>query len=370
MDGEKPTYMPEEPRPVGFRERVLIYVLLAASALLLWLGYLLLRPFLPALAWALALAIVSYPLYVRIQGWSRNDSIAAGIAVALVAVVVVTPAIFIGQQIADQLASTIENFQAGAFEEKLAETVRRNPTTARIYQWLEPRMNFGEALSQSATTIGQQVTGILTGSVAGVMGLLITFFFLFYFLRDGKVATGKIRGVLPLSRNESDSLFGRIFDTIHATVFGTLAISAVQGTLGGLMFWWLGLPAPLLWGVVMGLLAVVPVLGAFVIWIPAAIYLAVYGFWGKAFLLSVWGVVVIGLIDNVLYPFLVGRKLQLHTVPVFIAILGGLLLFGASGIILGPVILALNLAALEVWRARSKQARLVEKTDGGETTLF
>lgn len=120
----------------------------------------------------------------------------------------------------------------------------------------------------------------------------------------------------------------------------------------------------------MGLLAVVPVLGAFVIWIPAAIYLAVYGFWGKAFLLSVWGVVVIGLIDNVLYPFLVGRKLQLHTVPVFIAILGGLLLFGASGIILGPVILALNLAALEVWRARSKQARLVEKTDGGETTLF
>ena len=167
-----------------------------------------------------------------------------------------------------------------------------------------------------------------------------------------------MRGVLPLSYAETDRIFARIAETIEATVFGTLIVAMVQGTLGGLMFWWLGLPAPLLWGVVMGLLAVVPVLGAFIIWIPAAIYLITEGHWAKAVILTIWGTVVIGLIDNLLYPILVGRKLELHTVPVFIAIVGGLVVFGISGLILGPVILAVNMAIFEVWKARAREGEL------------
>ena len=100
------------------------------------------------------------------------------------------------------------------------------------------------------------------------------------------------------------------------------------------MFWWLGLPAPILWGAVMGLLAIVPVLGAFVVWLPAAKFLAASGRWGKAVILLLWGTVVVGLIDNLLYPILVGKRLRLHTVPVFFAIVGGLAVFGAAGMIL------------------------------------
>ena len=158
------------------------------------------------------------------------------------------------------------------------------------------------------------------GSVRGVVELLSIFFSLFYFFRDFRQCVGMVRSLLPLSRKEADHVLSRLRDTIHATVFGTVAMSAIQGTLGGMMFWWLGLQSPVLWGVVMGLLAIVPVLGAFVIWIPAAIVLALQGMWLKAILLTVWGTVVIGLIDNLLYPVLVGKKLQLHTPAVFFAI--------------------------------------------------
>jgi predicted PurR-regulated permease PerM len=135
------------------------------------------------------------------------------------------------------------------------------------------------------------------------------------------------------------------------------------------MFWWLGLPSPVLWGVVMGLLAIVPVLGAFVVWIPAAIVLALQGMWLKAILLTIWGTVVIGLIDNLLYPALVGKKLQLHTLAVFFAIVGGLMVFGASGIIIGPAMLSFTVALIDVWRRRTAGGETIEESlavDGPE----
>ena len=135
-----------------------------------------------------------------------------------------------------------------------------------------------------------------------VIDVLLTFYLLFYFLRDRRAVLPSLRSLSPLSEASMNKVFSRVGDTIHATIYGTLAVAAVQGTLGGLMFWWLGLPAPVLWGLVMGVLAVVPVLGAFIVWIPAAILLALEGSWGKALILGVWGGVIVGGIDNVMYP--------------------------------------------------------------------
>jgi predicted PurR-regulated permease PerM len=198
------------------------------------------------------------------------------------------------------------------------------------------------------------------GSVWMAAELLITFFFLFYFLRDRRAVMKSFRSLVPLSDAETDEVFGRVFDTIYATVYGTIAVALVQGFLGGLIFWWLGLPAPLLWGTVMALLAIVPVLGAFVIWLPAAVFLALEGSWGRALILMAWGGIVISLIDNWLYPVLVGKRLRIHTVPVFIAIVGGLILFGAAGLILGPVLLAVAVALVEVWQRRTVKGRTAE----------
>jgi predicted PurR-regulated permease PerM len=157
----------------------------------------------------------------------------------------------------------------------------------------------------------------------------------------------------PLSQAQMEGLLERIGDTIHATVYGTFAVASVQGLLGGLMFWWLGLPAPLLWGLVMGMLAVIPMLGAFVIWAPAALFLLLEGAWHDALTLSLWGMLVVGTVDNLLRPVLVGDRLRLHTVLTFLSVVGGLMVFGAAGLILGPVILVITMAMLEFWSARN-----------------
>jgi len=151
---------------------------------------------------------------------------------------------------------------------------------------------------------------------------------------------------------ESAQVRHKVHDMIAAVVYGTLVVALVQGTLGGLMFWWLGLPAPLLWAAVMALVAVLPLFGAAIVWVPAAVFLLIDGHWEKALILTLWGSIVIGLIDNFLYPLLMKNKLSMHTVPVFIAAMGGLLVFGATGIVLGPLVLAVAIALLDVWHRR------------------
>ena len=148
-------------------------------------------------------------------------------------------------------------------------------------------------------------------------------------------------------------MISSITNTIFASGYGTAAVAILQGGLGGAMFWWLDLPAPLFWGVLMGLLGIVPFLGAFVIWAPAAIVLSLNGDAPSAILLTLWGTLIVGLVDNVLYPILVGQRLMLHTVPSFIAVVGGLLVFGTSGIILGPILVAGAQTLLEIWRRRN-----------------
>jgi predicted PurR-regulated permease PerM len=175
---------------------------------------------------------------------------------------------------------------------------------------------------------------------------------LFFLLRDRKQAMATLLEFSPLSETETTYVAGRFVETIHATVFGTLIIAVVQGTLGGLMFWWLGLTLPLLWGTVMAALAIVPVLGAFVIWIPAAIYLALEGKWTSALILAAWGGIVVASIDNILYPTLVGNRLKLHTLLALVASFGGLIVFGASGLILGPAVITVTIALLDILNKR------------------
>jgi predicted PurR-regulated permease PerM len=361
IDEEKETGAQPGWRPSVIRERALAGTLFVLTAILLYAAFLITRPFLSALAWALALAIVFYPFYLQVLERIRHPNVAAGVCVAIVAFLVVGPAIIAGQQIATQAASTLEKWREGQVHKQVEQALRDNRLLSRAYEWSSTRFNTSAAMNQAATTLGQKMTAFLTGSVTGLLVLLITFFFLFYFFRDGERGTHTLKSLLPLSPGEADRLLKRVQDTIQATVFGTLLVAAVQGALGGIIFWLLGLPAPVLWGVIMGLLAVVPVLGAFIIWIPAAIYLLLMGAWEKAVILTVWGIVVIGLIDNLLYPVLVGRKLELHTVPVFISMVGGLIVFGGAGIILGPLVLALTYGLLDIWRQRARTGRIVRE---------
>jgi predicted PurR-regulated permease PerM len=241
--------------------------------------------------------------------------------------------------------------------------IEAQPRLAPIADKIEQDLDLQGSVKTLASWLSTTAGSIVTGSVFQAVNVCIIFYLLFFFLRDRRAALHSLRYLSPLSKTEMEQMFDRISGTINATVYGTLAVSAIQGLLGGLMFWWLGLPAPLLWGFVMAILAVIPVLGAFVVWIPAVAFLALEGNWGKAVILAVWGMLVVGTIDNLLRPALVGKQLKLHTVLAFISVVGGLMLFGPAGLILGPVALTITIELLGTWRARS------EATQPGQTAI-
>ena len=301
-------------------------------------------PFAGALTWAVMLAVLFAPLQARFEWLLGHRAAAAALTVLIAVLVVALPSVII----IDRL---VRGAIAGAtfLRARIADGTLQLPPIIRS---VGHSLNLPSLIAQATGWLSQSGASLLRGSVAQLIEAVLTFYFLFYFLRDRQVALTMIRDLLPLDAAEIDLLCSRITDTIYATVYGTLMVAALQGALAGFMFWALGIGAPVFWGVVMALLSVVPVLGSFVIWIPEAIFLALEGHEAKAAILALWGALVVGEIDNVVRPILVGNRLRLHTVPVFIAIIGGLLLFGMSGFILGPLIFTITLALFAALRRR------------------
>ena len=335
-------------------------LLITAIAFGIYLCYRMALPFLPALTWAMALAILFAPLNRWLESKLRRANLAAGVTVLLVALLVVVPTTFMGQRLLQESArgATLVKTQVDSGEWRRA--LEAQPRLAPAAQWVERQVDLQGTVQTLTSWLTNKAAVLVQDSVVRLIGACLTFYLFFYFLRDRKTALSSLRFLSPLSSTEMDHLFGRVEDTVFATVYGTLAVAAVQGLLGGLMFWWLGLSAPLLWGVVMGLLAVVPVLGAFIVWVPAALFLLLAGSWGKALLLTVWGAVVVGGIDNLLLPILVGNRLKQHTLLALLSVVGGLMVFGASGLILGPVVLTVTTVLLEIWRDHATAAATPE----------
>ena len=337
----------------GSRSHVQTLVLLAVTACGLYLCCLLAIPFLPVLAWALALAVLFTPLQCWLESKLNLPGLAAFISVMIIGLIVVVPSVFVVQHLVIQAAKSAalieEEINAGDWR----QTLEAQPRFAPIADWVKEEIDLPGMVKTVTTWLSSTAGLLVKTSVFQIIGFCLIFYLLFYFLRDRRAALLALRSLSPLSRHEMDKLFVRVEDTIYATIYGTLAVACAQGILGGLMFWILGLPAPLLWGLVMGLLAVVPVLGAFVIWVPAALYLGLEGDWEKALILAAWGTIIVGTIDNLLHPLLVGKRLKMHTLLAFISVVGGLMLFGAAGLILGPVALTITTVLLEVWRTRA-----------------
>ncbi len=353
MNASEPSLIPpEDSSEWGSRNQVRSLVLMAMTVGGLYLCYLMAVPFVPALAWALALALLLQPVQRWLEPKLRSSGLTAGILVLLAAVVLVFPAMLIGDRMIAEAASGAQAISATVDSGEWRSDLQAYPLLAPAAVWAERQFDLPDTVNAITAWLTGTVASLARASVMQLIGMVLTLYLLFFFLRDRRSILESIAALLPLSSADAASIFGDVDDTVHATVYGTLIVAMVQGTLGGLMFWWLGLPAPLLWGVVMGLLAVVPVLGAFIIWIPAALFLLLDGSGGKALILTLWGAIVVGGIDNVLYPMLVGRRLKMHTLMAFVSIVGGLVVFGSSGLILGPVTFAITRRLLQIWNRR------------------
>ncbi len=317
------------------------------------LCYLLTIPFLPAIVWAVTLGVLFSPLDTRIRSSIHSASLSAAATVAIVALIVVVPGILVAGSLLNEAAKSVATISPMLETDRWTHLLDGHPRLAPALLWINDRLDLPDLIKTAVSWIAGWSGSIVRASASGAISLLLTFYFFFYILRDREAAVALAKETLPLSDCEFSRISSRFVDTIFATVAGTAAVSALQGALGGGMFWWLGLPAPVFWGVLMALAAVVPFLGAFVIWVPAALLLALSGEFTSAAILTFWGTIVVGLVDNIVYPILVGRKLMMHTIPSFIAIVGGVILLGAPGVVLGPLVVSISLTLMEIWKARN-----------------
>lgn len=317
------------------------------------LCFLIARPFVGALAWAVALTVVAWPLHRQVARRVPWPSAAAACSVGAITLLLILPSALIVPGVVAEALAGYEAVKTHIESDAWTTTLDRHAWIAAIWDWLRQRIDLGDVLQRAGTALTAIGSFAVKTSFVGTVELVLTLFFLFYFLRDRQAIVASLRAWLPLTAPEADRILSTARDTILATVYGKVLVGMVQGVLGGLMFWWLGLPAAWFWAIVMGVLSIFPLLGPPLVWLPAAILLLLDGQLLQALILVGWGAAVVGLADNVLYPVVVGRYLRLHTVPLLVALIGGVLVFGTVGFFLGPLVLAVTLAVLGVWSDRS-----------------
>lgn len=325
---------------------------LAITLVFLVTTLLLTTPFLAGLVGALVMAVLFVNSHRRIEAW-LSPSIAASVSVVIVALIVVAPLWLVANRLIGEAVVGAAYIQEEITKANWRNYVDAHPWLRTVNTWIEAQIDLREVLRRAASFLTNSAASIIRQSTGQIFAIVLAFYLLFFFLRDRVDAIALAHRLSPFSQRETEALLLRVRDTIRAIMYGTLAVAALQGALGGLMFWWLGFPSPAFWALVMGMLSIVPVLGTFVVWVPATIYLAMSDRWADAALLAFWGAGVIGTVDNLVRPLLIGESLRLHTAPTLVAILGGLQLFGASGLVLGPVAMTTTAMMLAFWRDRA-----------------
>jgi predicted PurR-regulated permease PerM len=312
---------------------------------------LLLHPFFSAIVGAIAVAIVTRRPYDWLLGKIRNPNACAGISVFLVLIAIVIPTYFLGQELMSQAFDAVNNFRNEATQQKIAAFIHGHPDLGNPISSID----FGDATRATAGYLGRRITVFIGSSIHTVSELVIMLFILFFLYRDRLLALTFLRSILPLHEDEATELLRRLDDTIIATALGRVVIAVVQGILAGVAYWFLGVSQVVLLTFTTTVAAFIPAFGTVLVWAPVALYLGFTGHWGKAAALALWGGVVVSTIDNFLYPVLIGSRIRSHTVAILLSILGGVALFGVTGIILGPVTFTAARALLDFWHKRTAE---------------
>ncbi|APO49230.1 AI-2E family transporter [Bradyrhizobium diazoefficiens] len=342
-------------------DRSFLVLLAAISVAFGWL----LWPFSGALLWATLLAIIFAPLYrLCLETFPEWRNLAALSTVLVVVVMVLIPVAVVIASLVEQGGELYQRVQTGeiSFAHPLQQLKSALPDWAASVSDRLAGIDLSalkERLSSLVVPAGQQLAGhaINIGqlTVEFVASLLVMLYLLFFFLRDGDELNVRIRDALPLRRSHTAAILDAFTLSVRGTIKGIILVALIQGALGGLIFWLLGLTAPLLAGALMALLSLLPVLGSALVWVPVGLYLLVAGAVTTGMILLVFGTFVIGLADNFLRPVLVGQSIRMPSYVVLLATLGGLATFGANGFVIGPLVAAMFLTAWHIFVGSKEQ---------------
>ena len=337
--------------------------LLLLSIVTIAFGWILL-PYAGAIFWGVILAIVFAPVYRWVLAKTKGRATLASILVLLLIVVmVILPLSLISGALVNQAASVVEMVRAGditvaGFFGKVMDVLpgwvvnlldRFNLTNLAS---LQDKLTAGASQVSQAVAVKAINIGMYTFDFLTSLGILL--YLLFFLLRDGAALTARIRNAVPLSRKYKQRLFNNFTTVIRATVKGNILIAIAQGALGGLIFWFLDVRAALLWGVLMAFLSLLPAIGAALVWAPVAVYFLATGSIWQGVTLIAFGVLVIGRVDNLLRPVLVGKDTRMPDYVVLLSTVGGMALFGLHGFVIGPIVAAMFIAAWDLFATASE----------------
>lgn len=316
-----------------------------------YLVFLIIAPFLVPLGWAGVLAVSVQPVFRELEprlGRSR----AAGLSVTLVLLMIVLPVWLIVQALVGEGAQAV-----AALQNALSSPPPDRLLT--VWTWVQshvPSLS-PERLSETLGTLGERAgsavaagSGKLLGGVASLLiDLILAHLALFFFLRDGPAIVRVLRTLLPFHDTQREQVIRQVEDLVFASVIAGLAVAAVQGFLGGLGFWLVGVRAPVVWGTVMAFTSLVPIVGASLVWAPVAIWFLVTGEITRGLVLIAIGGGLVGMADNVLRPVLLTGRASMNGLVTFVALLGGMSAFGLIGLVFGPVVVAVGMALLNAY---------------------
>ncbi|HJS02819.1 MAG TPA: AI-2E family transporter [Variovorax sp.] len=341
---------------------VFLLLLAAVTAAFFWI----LMPFFGAVLWAVALAILFNPLYKRLlRTMPGRRNLAALTTLTICLVIVIIPLTVVTVSLVQEASLVTQRIRTGEinFGRYLQQIIGVMP------QWLfnllerfglsnmEAMLSrIGQGAAQTGQLIATQALNIGQNTFDFVVSFALMLYMLYFFMRDGAALSKTVREALPMARPHTHFLLNKFTNVIRATVKGNVAVAAVQGALGGLAFWALGVQGALLWAVLMAFLSLLPAVGAALIWLPVAIYFLATGHVWEGVALIVFGVVVIGLVDNVLRPILVGKDTQMPDYIVLMSTVGGMALFGVNGFVIGPVVAALFMATWDLFASSNEDA--------------
>ena len=341
--------------PPGGQNRALFWLLVFVSLGLVWV----LLPFYGSIMWGAIIALIFAPLYQRLHARFRGRGTASALlTLLLVVVMVIIPLGLITATMARDAADLYQRLQSGELNAALYfrrafDALPSSVTTVLdrfgLIDFESVQARVVQALAQASQVIATQALGIGANTFDFVTGLFITLYLAFFMLRDGQRLARTMRHAVPMAPAHKKELIEKFATVIRATVKGNLIIAAIQGVLGGLAFWFLGVTGALFWGVLMAFLSLLPAVGAGLVWVPVAIYFLVTGAVWQSVALTLFGVLVIGLVDNLLRPALVGKDTSLPDYLVMVSTLGGMAVFGINGFVLGPVVAALFIAVWHIY---------------------
>jgi predicted PurR-regulated permease PerM len=344
---------------------LLVILVSLAFAWILW-------PFFGAVLWAAVLAIVFAPLHVRLTHlMPKHENLAALATLLTVLALVIVPLTVTAASLVQEAADFHGSIEAHTWTpgEFFQEFLAVLPSWAidlldrlGLKDVAAVEAKLSDALVKGSTFFATTALDIGLGTINFVVSFAIMLYLLYFFVRDGDVLARRITHVIPLPPEQQHALVVKSTTVIRATFKGNLLVAAVQGALGGLIFWFLGIGAPVLWAVVMALCSLLPAVGAAIVWFPVAVYFLATGAVWQGVVLMAYGALVMGLVDNLLRPLLVGKETEMPDYLVLISTLGGIAAFGLSGFVIGPLVAALFIAVWDIF-SRSREIAHNEGAD-------